>query len=787
MVCVAGLTCVAMTGLAAEDYVLAVGDADTIALADGATTNLASVTVAGDLTINGDGWIKTATINLDGGTITVDGTKASIGSAHSSNDTPTTLTVTNSADGTYGKVTVRNGTTTGPIKDNRFNFSAKFFKVATNAADVTGTDGVVDVLSVENASVSMRRFENYSSLTGRIAVSGTSWLMKGGGYSYGEGVFVKGSTVIDLQDGAQLSFSVGNQLGTFNSAGASTIVTGTGDLIFRQSYNMSQGNYQMVFQKGAVLNNAGNVYFCGAWGAGFFSVRDNDVIGPNVATISPLGSDRITLCVPTPYIITVRDIDFVRNGYSDKLVGDGAIRVDASSAVRTFRANIPPAYEHVASWVTNTYENLLTIEKVGANELTMASTTNIPTLKVLEGPVRITSDCVISNLFGATGATLIADGCTVSFTGEAILNGLELETANGGSFVKAGGGRMAAYDPGTIDGPLHVAAGSLVFSQYGFTNKYWRWTFTKVYNGPKPLHLGRFWVFGTDGEHAAKDLGYKSTNETLTAGTCRWRVDPSTNVAIDASTIYWQGESYVRACFRTYFTSGMNNFANLMSPVIDPDNPASYLALELRLKDSAKPVTGYNIATALGNDYPMSWTVEASDDGETWTSIETRTDEVHKNPLIYYFFDGESANGASSVVNIRGKPREYFHFTGYRNDGLAALSEPLSVQVDDGAMLDLRAFTEGQPIGSLTIDMDTGGGTIYGGSAAAGGTLALTNAAASGRDILSPLPLVLDGISGTGNLSSWTVTVDGVERKFRVAMVNGSLCLQPTGTFIIVR
>jgi len=46
---------------------------------------------------------------------------------------------------------------------------------------------------------------------------------------------------------------------------------------------------------------------------------------------------------------------------------------------------------------------------------------------------------------------------------------------------------------------------------------------------------------------------------------------------------------------------------------------------------------------------------------------------------------------------------------------------------------------------------------------------------------------VLDGISGTGNLSSWTVTVDGVERKFRVAMVNGSLCLQPTGTFIIVR
>ncbi len=778
------------TACADEAYVLADGESDTIALSDGATTNLSSVTVAGDLTITGDGWIKTPTINLNGGTITVDGTKASIGSGNSSSDTPTSFTVTNAEDGVYGKVIVKNGTTTGAVSGNRYNFAAKFFQIATNAADVTGIDGCIDVLSVSNAGVAIREFSNYSVLTARISLAGNAWFGKGGGYAYGAGIFTKGAAEVALADGAQVTFGLGNQLGSFNAEGVPVTVTGTGDVVFRQQYNVSNPDYPMSIRKGAVLNNIGKLQFRGDWGAGWITFQNGAVIGPNVTNISFTASDSMTLDVAKLATISVPDVDLVRAGISDKLVGEGTMRIDASSTPRTFRAHIPVTYIKKYSSVDHTCTNSITIEKVGGYEATISSTTNIPTLKVLEGPLRITSDCVISNLHGAAGATLIADGCDVRITGEAVLKGLALETANGGAFVMSGEGRQAAYEPGNILGRLHVATGELVFSQYGFPQKYWRWTFTKVYNGPRPVHFGRFWVFDTEGGHAAQDLAYKTPGTALTAGSCRWVFDPSTNIAIASSTSYWQGPSYVIACFRADFTSSLNNFANFSSPVVDPENPASHLALEMRLKDTALPVTGYNISTALRNDYPMSWIVEASEDGVDWIKVDEQTDLVHPVPSPeYYFFDGEAAylGSGKAPAQIRGKPIEFFHFTDYRRDGLAALAAPLDVQVDNGASLDLRAFTSGQPINAITIDLSTGGGTIHGGVAAAGGTLVLKNAAASGRSIFAPLPLTVDGLGSAGNLGTWTVIVDGGVRKCKLALVDGALKLLPPGIRITIR
>ena len=79
----------APSGTRADDYVLPAGETDTIALADGTATNITSLTVAGALTVTGDGWIQTPTLKLDGGTLTIDGTKAAIGTGHYQNETPT--------------------------------------------------------------------------------------------------------------------------------------------------------------------------------------------------------------------------------------------------------------------------------------------------------------------------------------------------------------------------------------------------------------------------------------------------------------------------------------------------------------------------------------------------------------------------------------------------------------------------------------------------------------------------------------------------------------------------
>ena len=311
-----------------------------------------------------------------------------------------------------------------------------------------------------------------------------------------------------------------------------------------------------------------------------------------------------------------------------------------------------------------------------------------------------------------------------------------------------------------------------------------------MYNGPKPLHLARFWIFGTDGESVAPGmpgLGYVSSTTALSEGTVRWRYDSSTNMALKAGVPDWQGFNRLEFCFRTNFNQHLNNFAYLSSPEIDPGNAASHLGFELRLKATAKPVTGYNFMIPLANDYPTSWRVEASDDGEAWTTVETRNDVVHKNPLGYYFYDGENGNGNTTDVGIRGRPLEHFHFGGYRNDGLATLAEPLSVRVDRDATLDLRAFSSGQPISRIAIDLSAGGGTIHGGTAAANGTLALTNVAASGFNLSNALPLTLDGLGDTVNLRNWSVVVDGAPGAYKVMCSNGHLVLIPPGAVIIFR
>ena len=113
--------------------------------------------------------------------------------------------------------------------------------------------------------------------------------------------------------------------------------------------------------------------------------------------------------------------------------------------------------------------------------------------------------------------------------------------------------------------------------------------------------------------------------------------------------------------------------------------------------------------------------------------------------------------------------------------------EPLALQVDDGAEIDLRAFTGGQAIDALTIDLAAGGGTIYGGTAAENGTLALTNVAASGFNLSDALPLTTDGFGETANLKTWAVVVDGAPSKYKVMCSNGQLVLVPPGVCIIFR
>lgn len=431
----------------------------------------------------------------------------------------------------------------------------------------------------------------------------------------------------------------------------------------------------------------------------------------------------------------------------------------------------------------------------------VATVNGDPALSVEAGrTVRITADCTVGNLSGASGAKLVADGCEVTLSGgNCYLGGLELATENGGSFVKGGAGTVYLYAPGALGASVHVAQGSAVFSSYGLTQKYWRWTFTKVAQSPNPLWLGRLWLFGTDGSHVATNLIRKSDNiASLQAGDVTWKYDASvTNISTYAGangSTY--GNGYLNRVFNHSLTQNMNSFPMLGSPVIDPANSNSWLAAEFLARDDDKPVTGYNIMSGLCTDSsignsepanycPVSWTVEASDDGVTWTEIETRTDvDTSKVAAGGYFYDGEKYDTAA----LRGSPVEHFKFGGYRRDGLEAdAAKALSVQVDGGASLDLTAFTVApQKIGGITVDFAQGGGTVLGGGLASSGTLAIVNAS-QGFSAGSPLPLALDGVANADNIADWTVTIDGNAVQGTVRIRDGHIIVGDLPTVLSIR
>ena len=227
-----------------------------------------------------------------------------------------------------------------------------------------------------------------------------------------------------------------------------------------------------------------------------------------------------------------------------------------------------------------------------------ATVNGSPALIVEAGTtVRLTADCMAGNLSGATGAKLIADGCEVTITGENFyLGGLELATENGGSFVKSGSGTAYMYAPGALGGAVHVAQGGVVFSEHGLSQKYWRWTFSKVAQSPNPLWLGRLWLFGNDGSHVATNMVKKSDNYTpLLARNVIWKYDDSvTNVTTHADATSYQTAEFLYYAFNDRLTTSMNNFPMLGSPVIDPSNEDSWLSVEFRMRDGAPSKARYN-------------------------------------------------------------------------------------------------------------------------------------------------------------------------------------------------
>ena len=261
------------------------------------------------------------------------------------------------------------------------------------------------------------------------------------------------------------------------------------------------------------------------------------------------------------------------------------------------------------------------------------------------------------------------------------------------------------------------------------SGKFFRFTFKKTC-GNTILQLSELQLLDADGNNVARGLT-KASNGTaataLEAGSFADAGSYSYGKSTEGSDKMFDDSPDTKMCATSNNMSG---------------NAANYRVFTIRLADDAAAVCGYNFVTA--NDSPdrspCDWTVEGSDDGETWTVLDERAGEP--TPSSVY-----------AAVN-HGRP---YAFTQIREPG--ALPAESVVTVDAGATLNIK--DDAATIGRLRIDCTAGAGTINSFRPAAGGVLELVNVPAEADFSNYELPITVTGVQNAENLRSWTVTIDG--------------------------
>ena len=715
----------------AEDYELPLGASDTI------STNVTYTTmnIAGDLTVSGGAVVskaKSTAVNVIGGSVTVRG-KASVLASYD-RDGGTTFTFTNNAEGVVGRMTVDAAGST------IYNVGARPLNVCLDDAIAQHDNGSVDILDLRGGSVQFVNAYNYSTLTARVSVVGNNMWAKANGYCFGGGMFQKGAFLFDLKDSASLMFFAGNQQAGFNEADAVVRTTGSGSITIYSHFN----GYAVKVCRGAYFNHVGKLRL---EDDGHLEFQTGDAIGPNVTGIDVVsGAARLDVA---RYVTLRVPCDVALSPTTTSLAGAGILELDCSESPRTLSA-----------WAGND----VTLQKTGGHEAVVRSP-YLSHVCVKEGVLRLAGmDCTVKDLLVAEGAELVVDGVTLTLDLAENMLRPAIRVINGGKIVYAGAGMGVLFQP-ELQGGVYVRSGSLVPSTWdGDARKYWRFVFKGTAAGAAAPQIRQLYLFDKDNHILNWCM---SQNQTwarddavvaLSPNTACWRLSSATNLVNAGES--WQDYNWMMGCiFRTTYNG--NNYPCIKAPVLNVDDPDSHLAIEMRLKDAAAPVTGYTLGFADKTKYANVWDVYASADGETWELVDARTDMVPSYiPDTYFTWDGWNYSQLQNLTleQMEARLRQSFRLPGQKVDGLAPAG-PIEVQVDAEAALDLTAYTEGvQTIDGLAIDASLGGGTIRGGTLAATGRIDLTN-----YDLFSnePLSVDLDGTTGLENLSNWQVFVAG--------------------------
>jgi len=305
--------------------------------------------------------------------------------------------------------------------------------------------------------------------------------------------------------------------------------------------------------------------------------------------------------------------------------------------------------------------------------------------------------------------------------------------------------------------------------------KFFRWTIKATRAEQAVMECGKFYLYDKDGVPQNIGLEWNQSHGT-----------PAKNLAPGS---FCQGGDYKYSIWngdyqdptRLFRTENDYNKWCTIEHTFKENDESTWYVINMRLADDANPIAAYNIRTVGssggvdGNRPIAAWSLECSEDGETWMPFDAQS-------------LGTAASTKAATWYNGGVP--YGHGDGFVDNVSQVLPENTIVSFQGGT-LDTSAVT-GTKIGVIEVDPSCEGSAITYFNPAANGVIKIVDADTS-WNVGTALPISVAGCPADANrtLASWTVVVDGREYpsgSLRVKVSGGMLRVDKvSGIAILIR
>ena len=441
---------------------------------------------------------------------------------------------------------------------------------------------------------------------------------------------------------------------------------------------------------------------------------------------------------------------------------------------------------------------------------------SVPAITVESGAT-LTVDKVavtVASSFSNLGTIAYANGgsltCSLSNASDAIGLSASAPLTGASSLVKSGAGVYSyAGDAALNVGALTVNGGEFRLSgPRGTTNRWWKFTIKhRVDVSKNTTHLCSMRLFGSDlkpADGVKPDTDYPNVARTKYSKKSK-DVAVSSFAAYDYSLTYNagaydnltvtpdsanpEGDSDIRWGYKrgpqAFWNDVVSDSTHIGCEITFPnpkrEQPAHWITWTYRIPEG-RPVSGYNLQKQDGfSNYPVDWLLASSPDGVTWETMDEQSNyQISTGWRTWFNGAGTTPGAPTSLIDFSSQVKPTTQTAG-------GLSSSANIKVASGATFDASLVTGGQEVSALTVDCSAGGGTLKGVRFASSGTLYLVNVSAGLNLSDYAVPLAFVGASDTGNVSSWSVRVNGSSRAKRVSWRNGGLFLPKLGTVVFVR